>query len=62
MTTTPNPGSDLARSQGCLCPVMDNGHGRGAYVDAEHGPQFWITEGCPLHPAHPVRVGREERP
>ena len=42
----PNPGSDEAIEQGCTCPVMDNGHGRGAYGMAG---QFWITDGCPLH-------------
>lgn len=26
---TPNPGSDEAIEQGCSCPVLDNGHGRG---------------------------------
>ena len=44
--TPPNPGSDAAVEQGCTCPVMDNGHGRGAYGVAG---QFWITESCPLH-------------
>lgn len=43
---TPNPGSDAARLYGCTCPVLDNGHGKGA------GP-FWITEGCPVHAAPP---------
>lgn len=45
------PGSDDAKAAGCLCPVLDNARGRGAYIDAERGPQFWITEGCPLHDA-----------
>lgn len=40
--TTPNPGSDEARAQGCTCPVLDNHRGLGS------GP-FWITDGCPLH-------------
>jgi len=26
---TPNPGSTAARLLGCVCPVIDNGHGRG---------------------------------
>jgi hypothetical protein len=38
----PNPGSDAALDQGCTCPVLDNGHGRG------DGP-FWINGDCPLH-------------
>jgi len=47
-TTTLNPGSDAAIKQGCDCPVLDNGHGRGVGGNGEkHG--WWITEGCPLH-------------
>ena len=47
-TTTLNPGSDAAIKQGCDCPVLDNGHGRGIGGNGEkHG--WWITEGCPLH-------------
>ena len=38
----PHPGSDAARERGCICPVLDNGHGRGP------GP-FWINGDCPLH-------------
>lgn len=44
--TQPNPGSDAAISIGCICPVLDNGHGneelgriRGFYVNVE----------CPVH-------------
>lgn len=42
----PNPGSDEAIEQGCICAVLDNGHG-----DEELGRirGFWITDGCPLH-------------
>jgi hypothetical protein len=48
-TTNPNPGSPEALVAGCTCPVLDNEHGVGAYVD-EHGvPQFWINEECPIH-------------
>lgn len=43
---TPNPGSDAAVEQGCTCPVMDNGHGLGAYGVMG---QFWINANCPLH-------------
>jgi hypothetical protein len=43
------PGSGAAKDAGCLCPVLDNAHGRGAYVDEHGAPQFWIVEGCPLH-------------
>lgn len=43
----PNPGSDAALDQGCTCPVLDNGRGRGFLVDGER--QFWINGDCPLH-------------
>ncbi len=46
---TPNPGSEEAVALGCLCPVLDNEHGRGAYLDATGKPVFWINEDCPLH-------------
>lgn len=42
----PNPGSDEAIKAGCLCPVIDNHYGRGAYGD---GKAFWYTENCPIH-------------
>ena len=44
--TTPNPGSDEAVSQGCLCPVTGNAYGKGAWGDPD---TFWITSSCPLH-------------
>ena len=51
--TVPNPGSDEAGALGCLCPVIDNAHGRGAYgggVIGEDGqPLFWRRDDCPLH-------------
>ena len=44
--TTPNPGSQEARDQGCLCPRMDNCGGRFAPIP----PDGWyIREDCPLH-------------
>lgn len=46
----PNPGSDRAQEQGCICAVLDNNHGRGVGTPA----QFWITEGCPIHAASEV--------
>lgn len=46
----PNPGSDEARSLGCICAVFDNNHGR-------HAPWpddgWWITGGCPVHDPDP---------
>ena len=45
---TPNPGSDAAIKQGCTCPVLDNGHGKGVGGD---GDKFgwWMSADCPLH-------------
>lgn len=45
----PNPGSDEAVKQGCLCPRMDNGFGRGVYQDDNGEWQFWINADCKLH-------------
>lgn len=42
----PNPGSDAAIAKGCICPVIDNNHGRWppALPDG-----WWFRSGCPLH-------------
>lgn len=54
---TPNPGSDEAIKQGCICAIADNAHGLGIPWPRDDGkdpvknPSFWITVGCPLH--HP---------
>lgn len=49
----PNPGSDEARDGGCLCPVMDNGRGRGylgGVINPETGePMFVVRADCPMH-------------
>ncbi len=43
---TPNPGSDEAVAQGCLCPVLDNNHG----VFAPQPDEGWVfSEDCPIH-------------
>lgn len=42
----PNPGSDEAKKKGCLCPVLDNSHGKG-YLGMKG--TFVISGGCPLH-------------
>jgi len=53
--SVPNPGSDKAVEQGCICAVLDNCHGKGfPYprtdgLDPEEHPSFYVTEGCPLH-------------
>lgn len=44
----PPPGSQEAIDQGCKCPVLDNGHGRGAYIkDGEW--IYWYSTDCELH-------------
>ena len=47
MSLTPTPGSPEAIKQGCTCPVMDNGHGKG--VKYKGDVHFWISESCPIH-------------
>lgn len=42
----PNPGSDEAISNGCICPVLDNGHGNEDLGDMRG---FYIAAGCPIH-------------
>lgn len=49
MTNTPNPGSDEAIDQGCVCPRYDNAKGRGAWGSEGEDAIFWITPSCPLH-------------
>jgi len=44
--TVPNPGSQAAVKQGCICAVLDNNRGRRAPWPPDG---WWITGGCPLH-------------
>lgn len=44
----PTPGSDDAVKQGCTCPVLDNGRGRGAH-EIDGVWMFWCAQDCPLH-------------
>ena len=37
-----NPGSDSARQQGCICGVLDNGHGHNRY-------RMVVNADCPVH-------------
>ena len=46
MPDKPNPGSEEAISQGCKCPVLDNGRGRG-YM-GQPGT-FVYSSACPIH-------------
>ena len=48
MSTKPNPGSKEVREQGCLCPVIDNEHGKG-YLGNGKQFGFVINENCSLH-------------
>ncbi len=45
----PNPGSREARERGCVCPVIDNQHGRGYRFVEGREPEFVTIVGCPLH-------------
>lgn len=47
----PNPGSEEAGRLGCLCPIMDNGYGRGwmSGMDLDDGSVFVISGDCKLH-------------
>lgn len=50
--TPPNPGSDEAITQGCRCPRMDNGYGRGylgGMADDNGKPVFVVFGNCPMH-------------
>lgn len=52
----PNPGSDKAIGEGCICPVMDNMHGEGC----GWGPNTFIyTKGCPLHSPIDKKIKKE---
>jgi len=42
--TDGTPGSDRAKRKGCLCPMMDNGYGRG-----RGDGSFVIVTTCPIH-------------
>jgi hypothetical protein len=55
------PGSDAALCAGCLCPIMDNCHGKYAPFP---GDGWWISERCPLHSpslTEEYASGREQR-
>jgi hypothetical protein len=42
-----SPGSEEARVLGCLCPVVDNRHGRG--IPRSTGPRWCVARACQLH-------------
>ena len=46
------PGSDDARAEGCICPVLDNNHGRfPVYPPDEDYPDggWYVRTDCPIH-------------
>ena len=47
----PNPGSEKAVEQGCVCPVMDNHYGEGSVRGG-----FWINDNCLLHGTYKKEV------
>lgn len=52
MIETPNPGSREAQAEGCICPVLDNGHGKGymgGVKDDDGNTVFVMVTTCPLH-------------
>lgn len=49
MNEIPNPGSDAAHAAGCVCPTIDNAHGKGARGTSGPDALFYIMVGCPLH-------------
>jgi hypothetical protein len=54
----PYPGSDAALDKGCICPVLDNGHGNTGLARDRGG--WIIVTGCPLHaPERSISEGME---
>ena len=52
MSSTPTPGSRDACSMGCICPIIDNGHGcgyMGGVKDKDGNVVFVTRADCPLH-------------
>lgn len=43
------PGSWEAFEVGCICPMIDNRRGKGAYTNDDDKPVFWVNEDCPIH-------------
>lgn len=53
--TTPNPGSNEAVEQGCICPRVDNGWGQGVLMvlGGLEAVRFVTNLNCPLHGTGP---------
>lgn len=55
----PTPGSNAALANGCTCPIIDNGYGKGC----GWGPgMFWISADCPLHSSRDETLQAEGAP
>lgn len=57
------PGSDAARVKGCICPVLDNGHGNIGLARDRGG--WVIFSDCPLHGiggTAPAEIPQQNRP
>ena len=51
MNNKPNPGTQEAMALGCICPVIDNNHGKGIQIkkDTKTETVFWHNADCPIH-------------
>jgi hypothetical protein len=50
--TKPNPGTKEAIDAGCICPVLDNNHGKGIPIKTKDGTiqtGYWMNGACPIH-------------
>ena len=60
MTYPHTPGSDQAVKDNCLCPVLDNAHGKGCGYLSESGePLFIVNLECPLHSGAASRLAEK---
>lgn len=52
-----NPVSPEALASGCICPMLDNSHGKGWFGVAG---VFWIAPDCPLHGIDAEKIPQEK--
>jgi hypothetical protein len=57
LSDPPNLGSKEAQNMGCLCPVLDNAHGKG-YMGMKD--VFVYRQDCPLHCENSLDQPREK--
>jgi len=50
MSGRPNPGSNEAVEDGCLCPIVENNYGQ---AEPDGDGMWWIDARCPVHPPRP---------